>query len=306
MKKISEKAVFFGSGPVAAKSLELLNEYCDLEAVITKPRKNLYQSDPPVYTIANKLNIPILYASNKSELDQLFDTANIKSKIGILIDFGIIISQKVIDKFEYGIINSHFSILPEWRGPDPISFSLLSGQAETGVSLMKLVLKMDEGQLLNFKSIKITGDIDSNQLTDSLIDLSNQLIQEALPKYLAKALRLMDQTETGKKVSYSKIIKKSDGIIDVNKPAIEIERQIRAFIAWPKSRLLFKDKTLVITKAIISDEEGQAGDFFTTKDNELGLYFKTGSLIIKKLVPAGKKEMTSKDFLIGNRSSLLI
>ena len=306
MKQISEKVVFFGSGPVAAKSLMLFSKYSHIEAVITKPRRNEYQPDPPVFQIATKLKLPILYASNKTDLDSAFKENNFESKIGILIDFGIIISQEVIDKFKLGIINSHFSILPEWRGPDPITYSILSGQSDAGVSLMKLVLKMDEGPLLNFRSIKISPKINNNDLTDKLIELSNQLIIETLPLYIQGKIKLMDQSITRKSVCYSRMIKKEDGLIDFNKPAIEIERQIRAFKSWPKSKLLIKNKTLIITEAEFSEETGQPGRLFVNNNNELGLYCGKNSLIIKRLTPAGKKEMSSNDYLIGNKSILLI
>src|SRR5882672_4684555 len=93
-------------------------------------------------------NVPVVTASNKTELDSLLGQLHFTSRLGVLIDFGVIVSQKAIDHFDLGIINSHFSILPEWRGADPITFSILSGQEETGVSLMLLVRAMDEGPLL--------------------------------------------------------------------------------------------------------------------------------------------------------------
>src|SRR5690349_4191168 len=136
MKKISEPITFFGSGPVAAESLRLLAQSFTIEAVITKPRPAHHKGSVPVLELAEKLQIPVRTASTKSELDALFDSRPVKSRVAILIDFGIIVSQQVIDYFEYGIINSHFSLLPEWRGADPITFSILSGQPRTGISLM--------------------------------------------------------------------------------------------------------------------------------------------------------------------------
>src|SRR4051812_14202772 len=128
--------VFFGSGPVAAKSLELLAEYCNVEAVITKPQPEHHKEPFPVLTLAKKRDFKVFTPVGKKELSDLFETKPVTSQLGIVIDYGFIINQDVIDYFPLGIINSHFSLLPEWRGADPITFAILSGQKETGVSLM--------------------------------------------------------------------------------------------------------------------------------------------------------------------------
>src|SRR5687768_10593623 len=132
MNKKSEPIVFFGSGPVAAESLRLLAQDFTIEAVITKPRAAHHKGDVPVLTLAESLGLPTETAYDKKSLDKLFETKAFKSRLGVLVDFGIIVSQAVIDYFPFGIVNSHFSLLPEWRGADPITFSILSGQKETG------------------------------------------------------------------------------------------------------------------------------------------------------------------------------
>ena len=121
--------VFFGSGPVAKRNLEQLLDSFQLEAIITKPA-----TLRDMAAIAG--NAPVFAVQNKSELDELITTKKFTSQLGVLIDFGIIVSQKVIDSFPRGIVNSHFSLLPELRGADPISFAILEGLRETGVSLM--------------------------------------------------------------------------------------------------------------------------------------------------------------------------
>ena len=143
--------VFFGSGPVAARSLELLLAHQEVEAIVTKPTTFQEMTD-----IAG--SIPVYTVANRRELDELMSNETFKSTLGILIDFGIIVSKKVIDTFKLGIINSHFSVLPQWRGADPISFAILSGQPTTGVSLMLLDEGMDTGKILVTRSIPIFPD----------------------------------------------------------------------------------------------------------------------------------------------------
>ena len=189
MTKTSNKIVFFGSGPVAAKSLALLLANFEVEAVVTKPTTKFEMQkvakDVQVYTV-----------SNKSELDTLVRSQKFESRLGVLIDFGIIVSSSVISSFPLGIVNSHFSILPEWRGADPINFAILSGQQETGVSLMLLVEAMDEGPLLIYSTYKLPPDITSIELTQNLIHISNDMLRHTIPEYQAGRIALTDQSRT--------------------------------------------------------------------------------------------------------------
>jgi methionyl-tRNA formyltransferase len=300
MKKTSETIVFFGSGPVAAKSLRLLADNFQIEAVITKPRPPHHKGDVPVLEAARDLKLPVVTAAGGRELDKLLADQPFNSRVGLLIDFGIIVSQKVIDYFPLGIINSHFSLLPEWRGADPITFAILSGQSETGVSLMLLVEAMDEGPLLAFGEYSLTSDITTPELTTALVGLSHALIGNMLPKYLAGEVEPMAQAITGRKVSYSRKLVKDDGLIDWSKPAEEIEREIRAFIEWPKSRTSFDTLEVAITKAKVLDAAGKAGER-TIINKRPVIYCGHEALLIERLKPAGKKEMTGEAFLAGYR-----
>ncbi len=303
MKPTSKKIIYFGSGDLAAENLKLLSDYFDFEAIITKPRKNNIQKELPVFDLAEKLNIPVFFASNRKEVDEIFDNNRFQSDTGLLIDFGIIISTKVIDCFEKGIINSHFSILPEWRGPDPITYTILSGQTYAGVSLMKIVERMDEGPLLAYEEIPIDNKINNQSLSDKLVNLSCSLLRKTLPEYIDGKIGLISQEETGKKTSYSKMIHKTDGNIDFTLSAELIDRKIRAFSIWPKTRIRFFDSDLIITKASLLRSQGQPGHFFVY-NNMLAFFCSKDSIIIEELIPAGKKKMSSRDYLLG-RSDLV-
>src|SRR5689334_6869060 len=113
---MTDSIVFFGSGPVAAKSLELLAKDFSIEAVVTKPLPAHHKAIFPVLASAKKLGIHTLTPSNKRELSALFAERPVKSRLGVVIDYGIIIGQDVIDYFPLGIVNSHFSLLTRWRG----------------------------------------------------------------------------------------------------------------------------------------------------------------------------------------------
>ncbi len=298
MKKTSKTILFFGSGPIAAKSLIFLTENFKVEAVITKPKKEHHFGDVPVLDVTNNLKLPTYTATDKISLEKIFQNNNFQSEMAILIDYGIIISQKIIDYFPLGIINSHFSILPEWRGADPITFAILSGQKETGVSLMRLNAGMDEGPLLNWQTISLDKTMTSLDLTEKLIDLSNKLIIKTVPTYLANQITPQDQQITKKNISYSRKINKSDGNLDFNLPAEQLERQIRAFIDWPKSKTMIHNTPVTVTKARVINQSGQPGIFFRY-DNQLAVYCYQKALLIEELIPDSKKKMTSKAFLVG-------
>lgn len=291
--------VFFGSGSVAASSLRLLTQDFNIEAVITKPRPLHHKGDVPVLTVAKTLDLPVLTANNKLELDKLFLQNNLKSKIAILIDFGIIISKNVIDYFPLGIINSHFSLLPKLRGADPITFSILNGDTKTGVSLMLLDEGMDTGKLLTQKTFHMPKDITTPILTKKLIELSDDLLKTYLPRYLNSELKPRSQPHPNR-ATYSRKLTKSDGIIDWNKPAVVIEREIRAFSGWPGSRTTLFDKDVLITNAHAAPSDGIPGKVEVVKNTgSILIYGSTGYICIEKLKPAGKREMTAKEFIAG-------
>jgi methionyl-tRNA formyltransferase len=285
---------------VATASLELLAKDFTIEAVVTKPQPAHHKAPFPVLELAKKLGPRTLTPVNKQELSDLFAKKLVKSRLGVVIDYGIIIDQAVIDYFPLGIVNSHFSLLPRWRGADPISFAILKGDAETGVSLMLIVAKLDEGPLLVQRSIPTTPDATTPSLTKDLITLSHRLLAENLPKYITGQLEPSPQPTNG--VSYSRKLTKADGQIDWDKPAYEIEREIRAFQEWPKSRVKLGSTEVIITKAKVVDGSLRPGEI-KIKNKRLFVGTIKESLEILSLKPAGKKEMPAEAFLAGYNSS---
>jgi methionyl-tRNA formyltransferase len=293
---MEESIVFFGSGPVAAASLRELAKSFKIEAVVTKPRPPHHRGEVPVLAAADELRLPVLTAANRRELDELFATRPVKSRVAVLIDFGIIVSQAVIDYFELGIVNSHFSLLPELRGADPITFAILSGQKQTGVSLMLLVEAMDEGPLLAQAVYDIRPDETTPSLTEALIEVSAVTLKEILPGYVAGSIAPQPQAEEG--ATYSRKLSKADGELDWSKPAVQLEREIRAFLGWPKSRTKLGETEVVVTFAQVVKSGIKPGEI-TTNNKMLVVGTGDGGLQVMKLKPAGKSEMTAVDFLNG-------
>lgn len=286
--------VFFGSGPVAAASLDCLSEFFKIEAVITKATPRHHKYPAPVEELAKNRDLPLYFANNKNELNELITKHGFKSSIGIIVDFGVIVSRETIDYFPLGIINSHFSLLPQWRGADPITFSILSGQEKTGVSLMLIEPELDTGKIIVQKSLHISTNETTPSLTEKLINLSNQLLLEYVPKYANGEVKTRRQPHPDR-ATYSRKIEKSDGQIDWKKPAVQIEREVRAYQGWPKSRTNISGKDVVVTKSHVSSK----------KEDRLDALCGDGKyLSIDELTAPSGRTMLAADFINGYLANL--
>jgi methionyl-tRNA formyltransferase len=270
----------------------------EVAAVVTKQKPPHHKDQAPVELVATKHGIPIYFANNKSGLDDLFALESFykDSSFGIVIDYGVIISEQVINSFPLGIINSHFSILPEWRGADPITFSLLSGQKQTGVSLMIIDKGLDTGKLLATQTYSIKASDDNKTLTTQLINISDKLLQNTLSGYISGKIQPQDQPN--QIATYSTKLSKASGVLNGIKPASVIEREIRACKGWPTSRIMVNDTWITIHEAEVSELDLPINSLVI--DNKK-LYFGTKykSLNIKLLQPAGKKIMDASAFING-------
>jgi methionyl-tRNA formyltransferase len=306
---MNEPIVFFGSGPVAARSLELLANDFQIEAVVTKPRPNHHKGSVPVLEAAENLGLVCIEVSSKKEVSERVAEANFNSRVSVLIDFGIIVAQDAIDSFPLGIVNSHFSLLPQWRGADPITFSVLSGQLKTGVSLMLLVEAMDEGPLITVGEYDMPLDITAPKLTEDLIELSYSLLRDSLPKYVEGKVKSAPQEKVAGIVgysaepTYSRKLTKEDSVLDWQKPAVQLEREVRAYAEWPKSRAVLGGHAVIVTKAHMIEGTGNPGTLWKGGKN-LGFYTTSGIFAIDSLKPAGKAEMTAHAFVNGYGKNL--
>lgn len=306
MKRSSNRLTFFGSGPVAAASLAHLGQHWPIVNVVTKSTTLAMMKavSNPFQGVITKFYT----ADSRLELDQLIAEKKLNNFVGIIVDYGVIVSPQTIDYFEHGIVNAHFSLLPRWRGADPISHAILAGDQKTGVSLMLLEPSLDTGKLLVQKSLAIKVEDDTLSLTEKLINLSNQLFQSHLDLYISGKLSLRAQPHPNR-ATYSSKIKKSQGIIDWHKPADILTREIRAFTGWPKSSTKLGSVEVIITKAHTDETPSthyhQPGSLIIDQVNKtLGVATTQRILWLDKLKPVGKAEMSIEAFLAGYKNRL--
>lgn len=286
----SKSLIFFGSGPVGAATLKgLLGAGFAVEAIVTKPKPTHHRGRFPVLELAQEKKIATYTPANHRELANLFDKQNFNSKVGLVVDYGLIVPKSVIDAFPMGIANSHFSLLPQWRGADPITFAILSGQKRTGVSLMLIDQSLDTGPLLAQADYRMEPDETAISLTRNLVELSNKMIAKVLPAYLGGGVVPVAQDKE-QKPTYSRKLTKEDGVVDWSKPAEALEREVRAYLGWPKSRARLFGYEVIVTKARLAKNQG---------DGSLVHKCTPGWLEIQELIAPSGRTVSGADFLRG-------
>jgi methionyl-tRNA formyltransferase len=292
MKNISNKIVFFGTDKFSVLPLtRLIEDGFDIAAVITKPdyakNRHLVVTPPEVKTIAARHGITVLQPTKLTDIKNHLETLN--QPLGILVSYGKLIPQTIIDLFPFGIINIHPSLLPFYRGPSPIETAILNGDKETGVSIMKLTAEMDAGPIFVQKPIDLTGNESKDDLYERLASLGIETLINNLPEIISGTMAPYPQDDS--KATYCHRLDKSMSVLNTStKTALECYNQVRAFLGFPKSKLVIENLNCTITEVSVSDQPKSAVDQ-RCKDGQY--------LIIKRLIPPGSKEMSAQDFING-------
>lgn len=309
MKKMSKKIVFFGTEDFSASSLQaLINAKFEIAAIITKPNsqrgRGKKMSEPIVKTIAKQHNIDVWQPENVSDIRGKIE--KIENKVGILVSYGKLIPTDILELFEpIGIINLHPSLLPKYRGPSPIESAILNGDSEIGVSIMKLTSEMDAGPVYSQVEVALDGNEYADNLYKKLSQKGAEQLVSSLPLILDGNLKLMPQNKTV--ATYCQLITKDNGIIDWKKPAKRLEREIRAYYIWPKSRTKLGDIEVIIRKAhSVPTNTGEIGKIDTDNENYLMIETHDGRICVDIIQPLGKKEMSVKSFLTGYKTKIIV
>lgn len=256
MTKKSKTIVFFGTEDFSATALRRLLEHHQVDLVITKPdavrgRGRKIQA-PAVKEIALEHDISVLQPQKMDEVAESVKKLN--NPLGVLVSYGKIIPQSILDLFPNGIINIHPSLLPKYRGPSPIEATIYNGDEEAGVSLMYLIDKMDAGPVISQASIKTDGTETQITLYDTLAELGSDLMLDFLKDYMSdKEVATSDQDED--QATYTTLLSKDMTAVHTqDMTAAEIERKIRAHLAYPKTSLPLFGEQRIVLKAHIVEE----------------------------------------------------
>ncbi len=224
----------------------------------------------------------------------------------IVVAFGQILRQDVLDLPRFGCINVHASLLPRWRGAAPIQAAILNGDTETGVTIMKMDAGIDTGPILSQRAIPISPSDNANTLGQTLSRIGADLLLETLPEYLSGNLTLVVQEE--EKMTLAPMLTKNDGQLVFTQPTQRLLNQVRAMNPWPGAFLLLRDQILKIHAAqSIDDQRTESVTNRPAPGTKIVLnglpciVASDGIIMFTEVQPAGKKVMSGRDFLLGNK-----
>jgi methionyl-tRNA formyltransferase len=305
----SLRIVFFGNERIATG---IVSRPLALQALLDSPHEVVavvvHRSDPagrkakvePVMELAEQNNIPILNPTNVSDIKEQLRELN--ADCGVLIAYGKIVPQEVIDIFPGGILNLHPSLLPNLRGSTPVETALLDGLDTTGVSIMGLVHKMDAGPVYAQQRVPISTSMGKQALADELHACGVKILFEVLDKLVHQSATYEDQDEQS--ATFTKRIEKNDGLLDWSDDSVLLERKIRAYAGWPGAWTNIGGLRIKICSAVIEEIPIDRGDWVIYNS---ALYFSCGDgkhIRVDTLQPENKKEMPILAFLNGYKNQL--
>ena len=300
---MSIRIVFMGSPDFSLPSLRSLAQTYQVIGVVTQPDRASGRGRelkaPPVKLLAQELNIPVIQPQKLREPEAKQQLQAWSPDLIVVAAFGQILKKDVLDMPRYGCINIHASLLPRWRGAAPINAAVLAGDEETGVTIMKMDVGLDTGPMLGMKSIRIKPEDTAGSLFEALSTLGADLLIETLPAYMDGKLIPQPQPEEG--VTYAPMLKKENGLLDFNQPAVDLERRVRAMNPWPGAWFEWNGAMLKVHKAHVGQGKAGAGKRWVEQDQP-AVGAGGGVLILDEVQPPGKKPMSGKSFLAGARN----
>lgn len=289
---MSKTIVFFGTDEFSAVSLrELIAKGFSIGAVVTKPdsRKGRGRelSKSIVKQIAEAHDIPVWQPLKVTEITDA--VTQLDDPIGVLVSYGKIIPQSVIDLFSPGIINVHPSLLPLYRGPSPVEAAILHGDTETGVTIMQLSAAMDAGPLYKQIVYKLNDTETAPELENELATVGAQLLCDSLPAIINGSLQPIAQND--ELATYCTLLNKKESLLKTDMlTAEQAERQVRAYLAFPKTKTIVEGQQIVITKAHVTSEATSPLDVRCADGRFLS---------IDELIGPSGKPMNAKAFVNG-------
>jgi methionyl-tRNA formyltransferase len=295
------RIVFMGSPEFSLPVLTMLSEQYNVIGVVTQPDRpagrNRQLTPPPVKTLALHLGLSCIQPERLKE-PQAWEQLQVwKPDLIVVVAFGQILRQNVLDLPRLGCINVHASLLPRWRGAAPIQAAILAGDRQTGVTIIKLDAGIDTGDMISQRAIDILPDDTAATLGNRLSALGSQLLSETLPDYLSGKTTFTPQDNLH--ATYASMLKKEEGLLDFSQPAEALERKVRAFDPWPGAYFYWGETMIKVHKAAVTAEVNLPPGKFGIVNNFPSVGCGKGSLILNEIQPAGKKPMSGDSFLRG-------
>lgn len=298
------KIVFFGTPDIGLKSLEYLynSDKIDVLAVVTQPDKPAGRGHKlqmsPIKKFAVEKNIPVFQPKSiRKEFDIQEELKKLEPDFFVTFAFGQILSQEVLDIPKYETINLHASLLPRYRGANPIQRAIINGDKETGICTMITELGLDCGDVCQKLVIPISDTMNCEELWNEIAEKSPKMIEETLEGLQNKTLTPQKQCEDG--VCMANKLTKEECLIDWTKTNIEIHNLIRGICRCPSAYFLFNEKIIKVIESEAVDGSGEVGKIVNHSKEGVDIACGKGLLRLIKVKPEGKGEMFAKDWYNG-------
>ncbi|WP_434617879.1 methionyl-tRNA formyltransferase [Tabrizicola sp. M-4] len=290
------KLVFMGTPDFSVPVLQALAARHDIVAVYTQPPRPAGRGKDlrptPVHAAATALGLPVRHPVSLKSPEEQAAFAALDADAAVVVAYGLILPQPILDAPRNGCLNIHASLLPRWRGAAPIHRAIMAGDAETGICIMQMEAGLDTGPVLLREATPIGTEETTQDLHDRLSQMGARLIVEALDRLPT----LIPEPQSSEGVTYAAKIDKAESRIDWSRPATAIDRQIRALSPFPGAWCMAGGERLKLLRSRLASGEGHPG----TVLNGLTIACGTGAIAITLAQREGKKAQTPQDLLNGH------
>lgn len=303
------RIIFMGTPDLAATNLAaLLHEpVFEVVGVVTQPDRpkgrDLKLQPSPVKELAQRAGLPVLQPEKARDENFLAALRAYRPELIVVAAFGQILPRSILDLPQFGCLNVHTSLLPKYRGAAPIQWAIANGDAETGVTIMKMDAGMDTGDILTQRATPIGPEDNSQTLHDRLALMGAELLAATIPDYIAGKIRPQPQDAAG--VTHAPKIRKEDGRIDWALSATQLWNRLRAFTPWPGAFTFLpvqpQPRLIKLWKAKpVALDGGVPGCFISAEKDGILVACGAGALKILELQLEGSRRMSAREFLLGH------
>jgi methionyl-tRNA formyltransferase len=297
------RIVFMGTPEFAVASLSACFDLGEVVAVVTQPDKPKGRGQAlslsPVKALALERGVTVLQPPKLRTPPFSDELRKLAPDVCVVTAYGKILPKDVLEVPLQGCVNVHASLLPRFRGAAPIQWAIAQGDAETGVALMRMDEGLDTGPVIAMKRLPIAPDDTSASLHQKLSRLGGDVLRESLPAYLRGELKPVPQPSEG--MILAPMIQKEDGLLDFSKPAVELERRVRAFTPWPGAFTGLNGARLKVHRTKVGTGKGAAGTVLAAGPSGLEVACGEGSIMLLDVQLEGKRVMTAAEFLSGHK-----
>lgn len=298
------RVVFFGTPAIALKSLEYLynSDKIEVAAVVTQPDKPSGRghklSMSVIKQFAIEHNLPVFQPKSiRKEIDIQEALKELKPDFFVTFAFGQILSQEVLDIPKYETINLHASLLPKYRGANPIQRAIINGDKETGICTMITELGLDCGDVCLKKIIPISETMNCEELFCQISDDSPELLEKTLIGLVEGEIKPVPQCEDG--VCMANKLSKDEAAIDWSKTAAEIHNLVRGIYKFPSAHFMYNGKLVKVLQTKVVEGNGTPGEFVEITKEGIKVACGKNCVLLMKIKPEGKGEMNARDWYNG-------